>query len=99
MIVAMVSARYPHECQAKDTTRSNTHYSANTIAACLLRKLHVPSTHHRAVVSRFFHQGKHLELGGLLERCNRNQPKSLVTMHREGRDAAARVHGSVRYKA
>jgi hypothetical protein len=40
-------------------------HSANTIAACLLGTLHVPSTHDAAVVSRPFHQGKHVELGGL----------------------------------
>jgi hypothetical protein len=54
----------------------------NTIAACLLGKLHVPSTHHVAVVSSPFDQGKDVELGGLLGRCNWNRPMDLVTMHR-----------------
>ena len=71
----------------------------NTIPACSLRKLHFPSTHHAAVVSRLFDQGKHVRLNGLLGRCNGNQPVDLVTVHRYVRcDVAEGVHGSVRYK-
>jgi hypothetical protein len=35
------------ECSLKDVGRPNTQYSANTIAACVLRTLHVSATHER----------------------------------------------------
>jgi hypothetical protein len=37
-------------------------------------------TDHADVVSTLFHQGKHVELGGLLGRCNGNHPMNIVTM-------------------
>jgi hypothetical protein len=39
----------------------------------------------RRVVSRLFHQGKHVKFDRLLGRCNGNQPIDLVTMHRDVR--------------
>ena len=47
----------------KDIGRPNTQHNANTIAARLLRTLHVPSTYNAAVVARLFHR---VEPGGLL---------------------------------
>ncbi len=71
----------PSECSLKDIGRPNTQHSANTIAACLPKELHVPATHERLDFRGRFHQEKHLTHGPLLGTCNGNQTMELVTMH------------------
>ena len=54
MIVLCLSEE-PVECSPKDIGRPNTQHTANAIAASLLGKLHVPSTHQRVALLRLFY--------------------------------------------